>query len=169
MRKMPIMPMRHTRGFTLVEATMSTLIVSILIVCAVRVAGANGVAQYKTAERGTARFLADGLLNDISCLPYEDPNVTPLFGLESGETSASKANYDDIDDFDGWSESPPQYRDGSQIPNETSWRRTVKVERVSPSDLSVQSTETGAKRITVTVLHNNVTVISRAVIRTRAS
>jgi type II secretory pathway pseudopilin PulG len=162
-------PRQCAGAFTLVEATMSTLIVSILLVCAVQVAGANGLAQYKSAERSTARFLADGLLNDISALPYEDPNLTPLFGRESGETAASKANYDDIDDFDGWSESPPQYRDGSQIPNLTGWRRTVKIERLGPNDLSVQSIETGAKRITVTILHNNVTVLSRAVIRTRAS
>jgi hypothetical protein len=169
MCKMRNIPAHCIDGFTLVEATMSTLIVSILLVCAVQVVGASGLTQYKSAERATARFLADGLLNDISALPYEDPNVTPLFGRESGESVASKANYDDLDDFDGWSESPPQYGDGSQIPNLTGWRRTVKIERLSPSDLSVQSIETGAKRITVTLLHNNVAVLSRAVIRTKAS
>lgn len=158
----------RSSGFTLVESVMSMLIVSILLVAAVRATGASGLVQYKTAEKTAARLLADGLMSDITALPYEDPIVTPLFGVEAGETSTSKANYDDIDDFNGWTESPPQDKDGNTIPNFSTWSRSVVVERVnSATPSTVAGAETGAKRITVTVKHNNVVVLTRVAVRAK--
>lgn len=157
------------RGFTLVEAIMSMLIVSVLLVSALNATGASALAQYKTAERSTARFLADGLMSSLLATAYEDPAVAASFGLESGEATSSKANYDDVDDFDGWNESPPQDQDGVVISNMTGWRRKVAVTRVNAATPTVTaSAESGAKLVTITILHNSVPILTRVAVRTNA-
>jgi len=157
-------------GFTLVEAMISMVIVAVLLVAAMRATGASALVQYKTAERATGRALALGLLNEIVVMRYEEPNGAPTFGRESGESGSSKASWDDVDDFDGWSESPPQYRDGTVMPDLSGWQRTVVVTRVNPLNLSQSSSsETGAKQITVTVQHNGLPVATRIAIRTKDS
>ncbi len=74
-----------------------------------------------------------------------------------------------MDDYNGWSESPPQFADGTAMPNLANWSRSVQVAFVNPTNLSQTSTtETGAKRITVTVTHNGVVVATRVAVRTDA-
>src|SRR5262245_37042091 len=97
-------------GFTLVEAVMSMLIVAILLVSALRATAASSLMQYKMAERAKGRFLADGLMNEIMQLSYEDPDTTPVFGRETGEYYIYRPAWNDVDDFDGWVTSPPLTR-----------------------------------------------------------
>jgi hypothetical protein len=154
---------------TLVEATMAMLLVSLLLVAAMRATAGSGLAQYKTAERSTARLLADGLISEITALSYEDPDSTPAFGFESGESSTSKSAWDDVDDFHGWVESPPQFRAGTAMSGLSEWERSVTVERVNASVPSeTAQSETGAKRITVTVQRNKLVAATRVAIRTKA-
>lgn len=159
---------RPRRGLTLVEAVMACLVVSILLVAALRAAGTASIYQYKTADRARARSLAGQLLTDILSLSYEDPSA-PVFGLESGESSNSKINYEDVDDFNGWTESPPQDRDGVAMDELSNWQRSVSVAWVSnTTPTTVSATETGVKRITVTVKKNNVTLATRVALKVRA-
>ncbi|HEX2973544.1 MAG TPA: hypothetical protein VHP11_14510 [Tepidisphaeraceae bacterium] len=151
------------------EAIMASLVVGFLVVAALNAAGSSGLAQYRASERVTARFLADGLMAEIVALSYEDPRGTILWGREVGETAISKANYNDVDDYDDWQESPPQDRSGSALAELTGWKRTVDVDWVNPTNVGdVSLIETGAKRIRVTVLHNNNVVARRTAIRTKA-
>ena len=162
--------LRAKRGFTLVEAVMAMLVVSILLVAALRATGGSARIQYKNAERATARMLADSMMSDVLTLPYEDPYVTPLFGRESGETTSSKSNYDDLDDFNGWTEAPPQWKDGSTMSNLSGWRVTVTVDRVrAATPTATTSTESGAKRVTVKVLHNGYTVLTKVAFKVAAT
>src|SRR5438067_5129173 len=139
-------------AFTLVEVILSTTIVAVMLASALDVAGRSAVLQYKLADRATGRFLADALVNDILIDAYEEPNGVPLFGREVNELLSSKANYDDVDDFNGWTESPPQDRDGTVMSGLSGWQRSVVVDWVVAADPTQASlTETGAKRIAVTV------------------
>jgi hypothetical protein len=159
----------RARGLTMVEATMAMLLVSLLLVAAMRAAAASGLAQYKTAERSTARHLADGLISEITALSYEDPDSTPVFGIESGESSTSKAAWDDVDDFNGWVESTPQARNGVAMADLNGWQRSAIVHWVSALNPEQPAAgETGAKRITVSVQHNKIVVATRVAIRTKA-
>lgn len=160
--------LRSGRGFTLVEAMMSMLVVSILLVGSMNAAGSAGMAQFKASERTTGRLLAAGLLNDILAMNYEDADTTPALGIESGESSASKSAWDDVDDFNGWTESPPQNYNGTAMSNMTGWQRSVTVTRIAAADLTQSASETGAKLITVTVRRNNVPIATRVGIRTNA-
>jgi prepilin-type N-terminal cleavage/methylation domain-containing protein len=162
--------MRGHAGFTLVEAMMSMLIVSILLVAAMRATGGSGLVQYRSAERTTARLLADGLMNNILALKYEEPTSSPAFGPEGGESTISKVGWDDVDDFNGWTESPPQDADGNVMTDLAGWDRTVLVERLTATTNPWQTvgTETGVKRITVTVHHNGRVAATRVAIRTKS-
>ncbi len=62
------------------------------------------------------------------------------FGVDSGESSSSKAGFDDVDDFDGWSESPPQDPVGNALAELSNFTRTVSVDFVTSSLVVVTST-----------------------------
>jgi len=155
-------------GFTLVEAVLCVLLVAVAAATAMTVVRESAKIQFRTSELSTARLLADGLMADITSLAYQDPvYITVNPGTESGETSSSKTNYDDVDDYNGWNESPPKDRDGNTLSGYTGWKRTATVEWVSPTAPAgtASSSETGLKRITVNVYHNNVLVLTRVALR----
>jgi MSHA pilin protein MshD len=160
---------RAPAGFTMIEAVVSTLIVAVLLAASLYATGAAGTTRYKTADGAVGSFLASGLMGEIMTLAYEEPNGVPVFGLDAGELSTSRSNYDDVDDFNGWTESPPADRNGVALPGLSGWQRGVKVEWVLATDPNqVSAVETGAKRITVTVKHGSVPVSAYMAVRTRA-
>ena len=96
--------------------------------------------------------LADELMSEIVQQPYSDPDGSAVFGRESGESPTPRSAFDDVDDYDGWNASPPQYRDGTTIPDRTNWRQRVVITRVVPTNPTQTSgTDQGAKRIRVTI------------------
>ena len=168
----------NRRAFTLVEAVFATLLVGLLLVAALSAAGASARLQGHGSDRGTGELLAEGLINEILVQAYQDPGPSPTFGPEPGKTTTppSRINFNDVDDYNGWTESPPQNKDGSVItmtnpdgstsPAFPGWARSVAVAWVTPSDVTVTSTtETGVKRMTVTVTHNNVVVATSVAIK----
>jgi hypothetical protein len=159
-----------TRGaLSMVEALASVLIVGILLAAVLDTAGAAKVGRYKNGDCGVGHLLAQSLMSEILLQSYEEPVDLPSFGPESPETTASRAGYDDVDDYDEWSASPPQNQDGTEIPDRTGWARTVTVEYADPYDLAQKAAfDSGVKRITVTVTHNDVLVTSITAIRTGA-
>lgn len=161
---------RRQRGFSLIEATVSILIVGGMFAVALNTLGASKSTQYVTGTRGRGQLLAQALMAEILSLPYEDPYTPPdSFGLEDGENSGKRERFNDVDDFAGWSASPPQDKDGTEIPGFEGWSRAVKVTWVDPADLtSPVGTATGAKRVTVTVKRGEMLIASVAAVRTKA-
>lgn len=156
---------RH--GFTLVEAAVCVLVTGLMLVAAMQVAAASNVMQYKTNERTTGQQLANALLVDVMALEYKDPGLLPLFGCELGELLTSKQSFNDVDDFDGWSETPPQNRLGVVLAGTNGWTRGVKVDYVNvPNVTSVSLFDTGAKRVTVTVRKGSRVVATAVGVRT---
>ncbi len=154
-------------AFTIVEAVISTVIVAVMFVAALSTVSASRVTQHRAALVNRGRLLADSLLSEVLQQSYEDPDGTPVFGIESGEPTATRTNFDDVDDFDGWSSSPPVGRDGTPLTNSTSWKRTVQVKWVDPSDAGqVSAAETGVKRVTVTAEYAGVPQASLVALRT---
>ena len=159
-----------SRGFSLVEAILSVAFIAFVLSAAMQVLRQSNLWQYKAAERARGAALADGLMSEIMQQAYEDPGGTVLFGHEVGESSTSRASCNDVDDYDGWTESPPQNQDGTAMSNLSGWTRSVAVVWVNVSAPTTTSLiETGAKRITVTVKHNSVPVAVRTAVRTKAS
>ncbi len=158
---------RRARGFRLVEATVSILLVGGLLVLSLDLVGASATGQKNMGDHGRARLLALGLMSEILAQFYEEPDDTPIFGRESSETGGSRPDYDDVDDYHDWSASPPETRDGTAMTDLTGWERAVTVEYVEPADLTTTSvTDTGVKRITVSVSYNNNELATMVAVRT---
>ena len=144
-------------GFTLVEAVLSLVVIAAMLVAALTTVGAARLSQQKTSDASRAQRLAEDLMAEILIRPYADPDQSPTFGPEASESTTTRNDFDDADDYNGWSASPPQTKDGSAIPNLTGWSRSVTVEWVEPMDVSqVKAFETNTKRITVTAKHGSI-------------
>lgn len=166
----PFVQRRRSRaGVSMLEATGATLIVGLTLIASMRAVGASVKVQSRTAESEKACFLATAMMTEITRQYYQNPTTPVLFGPEAGETGPNRKNFNDVDDYNGWSESPPQNQDGSLLPDLSGWSRTVTVQWISATDATLTSpTETGAKRIMVSVLHNNVVRATRVGVRTNA-
>jgi hypothetical protein len=76
-----------------------------------------------------------------------------------GELSADRTNFDDVDDYHNYIESPPKNKENSELTGFQGWQRSVVVQWVNPSDLGqTRSTETGIKRVTVETRRQGVLV-----------
>ena len=70
-------------------------------------------------------------------------------------------------DFHGWDKTPPQYRDGTTIPDRADWRQRVQVSYVQPLNaLQTSASDTGAKRIYVFIEKNGQILAQQYAIRT---
>lgn len=160
---------RSRRGLSMLEATGATLIVGLTMIAALRTVRASIVAQRSAAEVEKASFLASAMMSEIMESYYQNPSTPVLFGPEAGESGPTRKSFNDVDDYNGWSESPPQNPDGTNMPDLTGWTRSVAVAWVSATDATLTSPiETGAKRISVTVSHNNIVRATRVGVRTNA-
>ena len=162
--------MTKRTGFSLVEVLISTLLVGVLLVSALRSVGA--VVRHRNAfdERTQAFALANGLISEILEKSYEDPESPGGIGIESGEDLTQRNTFDDVDDYAGWTSQPPVDRLGAAMPNAGAFRRSVSVMSVSPTDVSQQvANDQGMKRIRVTVSVNNVEFAAIDVLRTQAN
>ncbi|MDO8631261.1 MAG: hypothetical protein Q7R41_12285, partial [Phycisphaerales bacterium] len=138
---------------------------------ALNTVGASFTAQRGIGDRARGQLLANDLMAEILAQAYEDPNETIAFGLEASETGGTNRSvYDDVDDYRSVTDSPPQLKDGTAMQGFTGWTRTVDVLRVDPNNLSTLSlSESGAKKMTITVKHGSVVVATLVGIKTSAS
>ena len=157
-------------GLALVEAVLSIVVVSVMLVAALRTVGAARSGQARSTDGLTGLNLAQDMMSEICDKAYTEPTEVPvLFGPEATEVTGGRTSYDDVDDYNGISNSPPRDRSNSPLSGMGQWMRSAEVAWVNPSDLSqVVLSETGVKRITVTVLRKGVPVAKLVAIRTAA-
>ena len=157
---------RARRGFTLVEVCVSVVIVGVMLAAAAQTLGQSSMLQFRISERARAKQLARALMAEIMQQAYVEPTQTPALGAENAET---RATYDDVDDYNGLSETSPTSKDGTSlnVPFASTWKRTVTVVWANPTTLAAASpqTETGLKLITVNVYHKNVLITTLTAIR----
>ena len=147
-------PQRSKRpAFSLLEVTISSMIVGVMLVAALNAVGAATTGRFRSAEQSQAQLLADALIAEVLELVYEEPVDPPVFGPEwDEELTATRAAFDDVDDYHGWSSKPPVDKDGTQLGNADNWTRSVVVNYASAANLAVNvGTDSGIKQIAVTV------------------
>ena len=157
-------------AFTLIEIIVAMAVMSVMLVAALNTVAAARTGQYKAEERNRAVLLAQRLMGEILQQAYTDP-VAGLgsFGPDAGETTVNRSLFDDVDDYHNWLASPPQNKDGSAIPWATGYEELVSVAWVSSANLSQTSgSETGVKRIIVTIKHFGREVLTLTAYRTSA-
>lgn len=141
------------RAFSLVEVTVSILLVAVMLTAAASAVGAAARARLIESDIARGSRLARALLAEVLVARYADPLTPTNFGVESGESQADRSTLNDVDDFHALAESPPVSRDRQPLPDATGWTRTVKVEEVpSGGLLGLLGSNTGLRRITVKVV-----------------
>jgi hypothetical protein len=154
------------RAFSQAEIAASMLLVSGLLVVALDMVGDVIIARENMSNRSVGHLLAQDLLSEALQQSYQDPDSSPMFGYEAGEGTTTRADFDDVDDYNGWSATPPERKDGTQIPDRTGWRRVVKVTYVQAADINASAiSHEGFKRITVTVDRNGIETARLSAVR----
>lgn len=139
-------------GFTLIEASISIVILAVMVVMALNTLGSSARSKRIQASLSRGPSLAAQLMTEVLQGHYEEPNDSVVFGPEPSETGGTRAAFDDVDDYHGWSATPPQDTDGTAISGLAGWERSVTVVYADPTDpTATVGDDRGLKRITVTV------------------
>lgn len=143
------------RGVSLVEVTISMVIVSMSSMGVLQMMTVAAQTRALASDRVRGLHLAADLLSEIQAQHWADPvGGIESFGVHGDEYDGkTRLNYNDIDDYHGWTQSPPLEPDGTEIPGYTGWSRTVSVEYATLSGTQVVTSGTfeRGKLITVTV------------------
>jgi type II secretory pathway pseudopilin PulG len=139
------------RGFTLVEATLSVVLASVLILSSMYTFGAIGKTRKAALSHQIASGLANQLMAEIVACCYTNPGGSNVFGPESNEITGNRSLFDDVDDYNNRTETPPQTKGGTAMSNLTGWTRSVVVAYINPATMAASGTDLGLKQITVTV------------------
>ncbi len=136
------------RALTLVEVMFSVVVMSTMMVAALGSIGGAAKTRIAQKEASQGMTLARQLMSEILQTRYADL-VNPLFGVEAGEV---RSTWDDVDDYNGLDQPSACSSTGTVLTGATNWRRQVSVAWVNAATPNtVSATETGLKRIIVTV------------------
>lgn len=149
MRRHALMP-----AFTLIESALCITIVGLMLAAAFNVTASAARARRSIGEQRMADALLRAMLSEVASRQYGEPGSTTL-GLDSGESQSSRLGLDDVDDYNGLTEQPPTWIDGTRIDSADKWQRSTAVAFVAfngtTRTISSSGSDTGLKRITVTV------------------
>lgn len=146
------LPLHRRNALTLVEVMVSTLLVGVVLVAAMNTVGGVLKTRSVAVEAQIGPALARNLMSEVLQNAFTDPQIPngPI-GREAGEGGATRAAFDDVDDYDGWNALPPVKPNGSPLGYGSGWRHQVSVSFVNPNTLTTSASDTGLKLITVTV------------------
>jgi prepilin-type N-terminal cleavage/methylation domain-containing protein len=139
----------QSRGFTLVEATLSVAIVGILLVASTGTFGSIARSRKQQVESRMAYLLAQQLMTEIMQCYFQQQGSNPTFGPVAGQTRSA---FTYVDAYNGYSASPPTSQAGAVLTGYSGWSENVSVAFVSPNNpATVSAGSTSLKQITVTV------------------
>ncbi len=147
----------NERGFMLVEVSISYVILMLAVASLVPTFIMALKANKQTEKIQLAAVLSAELLEEITMRRWDENTSTPstytaapspTLGLDSGETAGSKATFDDVDDFSGYSEAGVRDPMGGVVAGLTAYTRTVTIAYVDAS-LAAAGGTTDRKRVDV--------------------
>jgi hypothetical protein len=159
-----ICPIRRSiarRGFTLIEASLATIIVGVGVLSMMQLFAACTLQNRESNHTTTAMLLAENIQETMAGLMLVDPayGVT-YFGPEPGQTLAS---YDDVDDFNSQTFCPPIDARRKTVAELSQYSQVVTVWPVYANKLSSntnpsspdfpQLSYTGAARVLVRIMY----------------
>ncbi len=158
---------RYESGFSLIEVLIATMLVAFAVVSLVVANSAFTKANAGGVNLSTAEFLIEQIRELTILLPVVDPESDVYtFGPETGE---ALADYDDLDDFDGESFSPPISANRNLLTNFAAFTQQITVENVSASDFEqvVGDHSSYFVRVTVKVLLSSREITSTSWLQAR--
>lgn len=149
---------RRQRGFGYIEAVISVVIMGTAVAMALHTFGAFARGAVFDRETAIATELAAQLAAEIRAQAFEDPGSTILFGPETGESDGTRQYFDDVDDYNGWTATPPKQRGGTSMTEYPNFTQSVVVVYDGSTDL---------KKITVTITKDGKTRAQVVLLRAR--
>ena len=162
--------MRNTKyksGFSLIEVLIAVLLVGLAIASLVAANSAFTKANGAGTDLSTAEFIIGQIRELTTLLPVIDPqDELATFGPETGETLAG---YDDLDDFDDATFSPPISAERIPLNEFSAFYQQITVENVSASNFEqvVANHSSSFVRVTVSVYLNSKKISSASWLRAR--
>lgn len=145
------------RGFILVEVTIAYVLLAVAIVALVPVFIIAVKAGTNTEQLQVATYLSNELLEEVRMRKWDERTdgstfahiaVPSVLGRDGTESATDKTTYDDVDDFNGWTENGARDPIMRVLPDFKLYIRTVAVAYVD-SSMAVSGPMTDYKRITV--------------------
>jgi hypothetical protein len=128
---------------------MTTVIVGTGILGAVQLMAVCTRQNRAASQSTTAMLLANNIQEAVAHLAFSDPDGAPTFGLE--ETGTAAKSWDDIDDFNGVTFSPPMTATLDPIPDLDRFTQEIAVKRCDPQKLTLDAAGADAARVTVRI------------------
>ena len=152
-------PSLRRRGFTLIEAALVTSIIGFGVMSMLTLLASGTAANNQATELTMGLNLAKNIREMSLGLQFADPTTPAHWGPETGETLAT---YDDVDDLDGRTFSPPIDARRQTLSNYSGWAQQVTVETVDPALLTgaVPKGSAPGNRVIVNVTHNGKNICS---------
>lgn len=159
---------QQQKAFTLIEVIIATIVIGLAVVALVggnmAYSQTNGVA----VQLSNAEFLIGQIREMMLRIPVVDPDTEDdTFGTETGEYYV--ADYDDLDDFDAMTFSPPVDVYRATISDLSAYSQRVTVQNVNANDYSSTIADHGSDfvRVTVEIALNGNVITSESWIRAR--
>jgi type II secretory pathway pseudopilin PulG len=139
----------RSRGFTLIEAAITTVIVGVGILATMSLFAACSQQNMNASEMTTAMMLATNVQEAMANMSFSDPIMgKTTFGPEGGEVLGS---FDDVDDWDGQTINPPIDAFRAPVSNMSQYSQVVTVDPIDMNNLSLVLPKTVLNRAAVRV------------------
>ena len=142
------------------EATLAVVIVAFGFLATMELFASCTAENQRSAQMTTGQMLTTNIQELTMGLAFRDPfYANSPIGIEPGET---KATYNDVDDFDGFSSCPPIDATRTPIPELSQYTQTVQV-------MAVDANRTGANYdyVNPEIPKDSVAGLSRGAVRVR--
>jgi hypothetical protein len=145
------------------ETALATIIVGVGVMGVMQLLAKGTQANSSSADQTIGVNLVRNLREFSLKLGYNDPNTPTNWGLDAGETVNNPAGWNDLNDMDGQTFSPPIDSRAQQLSNLPNWSQSVVVHSVDPDSLGTDSPNgtTPACRVTVTVTRGTTVVATQ--------
>jgi prepilin-type N-terminal cleavage/methylation domain-containing protein len=164
--KLEIPRLRRDNAFSLIEVLIATVLIGLAITAILVANSSFTMVNGASTDLSTAEFLIEQIRELTALLPVIDPQTgTTTFGPEE----PTLADYDDLDDFDCASFSPPISVNKNVLNDFAAFSQHITVENVNPANFEQVFSDhsTSFVRVTVTVLLNAKEISSMRWIRAR--
>jgi hypothetical protein len=143
------------RGFSLMETALTTIIVGVGVLSLVELLAKGTSTNIESSELTAGVNLAKNIREMSLKLAFLDPTTPSNWGLDAGESATNPSGFNDINDLDGMTYSPPVDSRGKKIDMMTGWTQSIVVHSVDHNSLTtdVPNGTDSAVRVTVTVSH----------------
>ena len=158
---------KYKSGFSLIEVLIAILLIGLAVASLVAANSAFTKANGAGTDLSTAEFIVEQIRELTMLLPVIDPQTEDAtFGPETGE---ALVGYDDLDDFDGATFSPPIDVNRNVLSNFAAFHQVVTVENVNASNFEqiVGDHSSYFVRVTVRVYLNSKEISSTSWLRAR--